>query len=108
MPRIPSPTAPAPTPDDGLATVRVADLPDQSLDTLGLISNGGPFPYRQDGAVFQNREGLLPAQPSGYYHEYTVDTPGSRDRGARRIVTGSQGELYYTDDHYDSFRRVIE
>jgi ribonuclease T1 len=56
--------------------------------------------------VFQNREGLLPEQPSGYYHEYTVLTPGSSDRGARRIVTGSQGEMYYTDDHYGSFQRI--
>jgi ribonuclease T1 len=72
-----------------------------------LIAAGGPFPYRQDGIVFQNREGLLPRRPAGYYHEYTVDTPGSPDRGPRRIIAGSQGERYYTDDHYASFKRVI-
>ena len=74
--------------------------------TLGLIAAGGPFPYRQDGAIFSNRESLLPAEPQGYYHEYTVPTPGSRDRGARRIVAGSRGEIYYTDDHYRSFWRI--
>jgi ribonuclease T1 len=74
--------------------------------TLALIDAGGPFPYRQDGTVFSNREHLLPAEPHGYYHEYTVPTPDSEDRGARRIVTGSQGEAYYTDDHYRSFWRI--
>ncbi len=68
----------------------------------------GPFPYDKDGAVFQNREGILPGRQRGYYHEYTVITPGENDRGARRIVTGSRGELYYTDDHYDSFKRILE
>ncbi|NEB68848.1 ribonuclease, partial [Streptomyces fulvissimus] len=66
-----------------------SDLPAQAHDTLDLIDAGGPFPYPQDGTVFQNREGLLPAQSTGYYHEYTVETPGSDNRGARRIVTGS-------------------
>ena len=74
--------------------------------TLALIDAGGPFPYRQDGTVFSNREHLLPAEAHGYYHEYTVPTPGSPDRGARRIVVGSQGEAYYTDDHYRSFWRI--
>ena len=74
--------------------------------TLALIDAGGPFPYRQDGTVFSNREHLLPAEPHGYYHEYTVPTPGSYDRGARRIVMGSQNEAYYTDDHYRSFWRI--
>jgi len=74
--------------------------------TLALIDAGGPFPYRQDGTVFSNREHLLPAEPHGYYHEYTVPTPDSSDRGARRIVTGGQGEAYYTDDHYRSFWRI--
>ena len=74
---------------------------------LELIKAGGPFPYRQDGAVFQNREGILPVVGGGYYHEYTVETPGSDDRGARRIVTGEGGEVFYTDDHYDSFQVVI-
>ncbi|RBM20771.1 ribonuclease domain-containing protein [Streptomyces sp. PT12] len=80
------------------------DLPAQAYDTLDLIEQGGPFPYPQDGGTFYNREGLLPSQPTGYYHEYTVETPGSPDRGARRIVTGdSYQEDYYTSDHYASF-----
>ncbi|MFJ6719599.1 ribonuclease domain-containing protein [Streptomyces sp. NPDC091259] len=82
-------------------------LPSQADDTLDLIDQGGPFPYSQDGVVFQNREGVLPAHSSGYYHEYTVITPGSPTRGARRIITGQQtDEDYYTADHYASFRRV--
>ncbi|MFE9214778.1 ribonuclease domain-containing protein [Streptomyces lavendulae] len=82
-------------------------LPSQAHDTLDLIDEGGPFPYSQDGVVFQNREGLLPAHSTGYYHEYTVITPGSPTRGARRIITGQQWqEDYYTADHYASFRRV--
>ncbi|MHC3471713.1 guanyl-specific ribonuclease [Streptomyces sp. 7R007] len=90
----------------GLATVRVSRLPAEARHTLALIDRGGPFPYAKDGAVFGNFEGRLPAHERGYYHEYTVRTPGSRDRGARRIVTGRGGEIYYTDDHYDSFRAV--
>ncbi|MET8752260.1 ribonuclease domain-containing protein [Streptomyces sp. NPDC004667] len=82
-------------------------LPSQAHDTLDLIDQGGPFPYSQDGVVFQNREGLLPGHTTGYYHEYTVITPGSPTRGARRIITGQQWqEDYYTADHYASFRRV--
>lgn len=88
-------------------TIGVGELPAQAIDTLLLIAVGGPFPYDQDGSTFQNREGLLPAQPRGYYREYTVGTPGSPDRGARRIVTGRDGERYYTDDHYDSFRFIV-
>ena len=91
---------------DGLATIGGSKLPPEARDTLKLIEQGGPFPFDQDGAIFQNREGLLPRQARGYYHEYTVITPGEGDRGARRIVTGQRGELYYTDDHYDSFKRV--
>ena len=91
----------------GLPTIPYDRLPAQARETIDLIQRGGPFPYRQDGAVFQNRERILPKKPSGYYHEYTVETPGSPDRGARRIVTGGPGELYYTDDHYDSFKQVI-
>ncbi|TFH36080.1 MAG: ribonuclease N1, partial [Dehalococcoidia bacterium] len=67
-----------------------------------------PFPYAQDGTVFHNYEGLLPKKADGYYHEYTVSTPGSPDRGARRIVAGGSDERYYTDDHYNSFRLVVE
>lgn len=88
-------------------TVHIGDLPMEAIDTLLRIAEGGPFPYDQDGATFQNREGLLPAHPRGYYREYTVETPGSPDRGARRIVTGEDGERYYTDDHYDSFRFIV-
>ena len=91
----------------GLPTIQYDKLPVQARDTIELIQSGGPFPYRQDGAVFQNRERLLPARPNGYYHEYTVKTPGSPDRGARRIIAGGKGELYYTDDHYDSFKQVV-
>ncbi|MEV5546413.1 ribonuclease domain-containing protein [Streptomyces sp. NPDC052309] len=84
-----------------------SDLPSQAHDTLDLIEQGGPFPYEQDGTVFQNREGILPSRSAGYYHEYTVITPGSPTRGARRIVTGEQyQEDYYTADHYASFDLV--
>ncbi|MGY0490911.1 ribonuclease domain-containing protein [Streptomyces sp. WG-D5] len=82
-------------------------LPAEAHDTLDLIEQGGPYPYEQDGTVFQNREGILPGQSTGYYHEYTVITPGSDDRGARRIVTGeAEQEDYYTADHYASFDLV--
>ncbi len=87
--------------------LRFDNLPRQAQDTIRLIDRDGPFPYRQDGAVFQNRERLLPSRPSGYYREYTVVTPGESDRGARRIIAGAGGELYYTADHYDSFKRVV-
>lgn len=81
-------------------------LPPQADDTLRLIGQGGPFPYSQDGQVFQNREGVLPSEPSGYYHEYTVKTPGSSTRGARRIVTARSGTDYYTSDHYVTFNAI--
>lgn len=74
--------------------------------TLALIESGQPLPHEQDGTSFQNREGLLPSEPEGYYREYTVETPGSSDRGARRLVIGSGGETYYTGDHYGSFVRI--
>ena len=92
---------------DGLRVVGMEQLPPEARETLALIERGGPYPYRQDGAVFQNREGLLPQRPRGYYHEYTVETPRSSDRGARRIVTGEGDEIYYTADHYESFVRVL-
>ncbi|MGQ5574562.1 ribonuclease domain-containing protein [Streptomyces sp. ECR3.8] len=83
------------------------DLPSEAHDTLDLVGQGGPFPFEQDGTVFQNREGILPGQDTGYYHEYTVITPGSPTRGARRIVTGEEyQEDYYTADHYASFDLV--
>ena len=84
------------------------ELPAEAQDTLALIDSGGPFPYEKDGSVFHNYEGLLPPHGDGYYREYTVETPGSPDRGARRIVEGAEGERYYTDDHYMSFRRIVE
>ena len=86
----------------------IAGLPPEARQTLRLIAAGGPFPYDRDGATFQNRERRLPAQSPGYYREYTVMTPGSSDRGARRIVSGGSPpvEFYYTDDHYRSFRRI--
>jgi ribonuclease T1 len=99
-----------------LPDVRLVDLPVEAQKTLALIRRGGPFPYRRDGSVFGNREKHLPLQPRGYYTEYTVRTPHARDRGARRIVAGrgadrnpaTSGEYYYTDDHYNSFRRIRE
>lgn len=83
-------------------------LPPEAIDTLEAIERGGPFRYDRDGSTFQNRERRLPERPRGYYREYTVDTPGARDRGARRIVSGGDPPevYYYTDDHYRSFRRV--
>jgi len=85
-----------------------AFLPPEAVATLEAIERGGPFRYDRDGSVFQNRERRLPERPRGYYREYTVVTPGSRDRGARRIVSGGDPPevYYYTDDHYRSFRRV--
>ncbi|NIK60492.1 ribonuclease [Kribbella shirazensis] len=95
-------------PESGLQYVAVADLPKEARDTLELIDQGGPYPYSRDGVVFGNFEKLLPKHDRGYYHEYTVKTPGEKDRGARRIVTGNDGERYYTEDHYKSFRRIAE
>lgn len=99
---------PKPARIGGLKTVYTFQLPKEAQQTIALIKKGGPFPYERDGIIFQNREGLLPQKPRGYYSEYTVITPGSRDRGARRIIAGRKGELYYTEDHYDSFVRVYE
>lgn len=91
-----------------VSEVAVAELPPEARRTLALIRTGGPFPYDRDGIVFNNREKLLPARERGWYHEYTVATPGVRNRGARRIVAARSGEFYYTDDHYASFRRIRE
>lgn len=96
-----------PPPSDGLPTIELAALPSEARETIRLIERGGPFPYDRDGITFGNRERLLPLRSSGYYREYTVVTPGSADRGARRVIAGEGDELYYTDDHYDSFRRVV-
>ncbi|AFM25329.1 ribonuclease domain-containing protein [Desulfomonile tiedjei] len=91
------------------AIIKAGDLPHQAQNTLALIKRGGPFSHpEKDGTVFGNREGRLPHKPRGYYREYTVPTPGVRGRGARRIVAGSCGEFYYTDDHYTTFRRILE
>lgn len=90
-----------------LPTVTRSELPVEALDTLDDIASGGPFDFSKDDSVFQNREGFLPDRERGHYREYTVITPGSDDRGARRIVAGADGELYYTDDHYASFREII-
>ena len=88
--------------------IRAADLPAEARGVLALIRADGPFRYEKDGAAFGNREGRLPRQGRGYYREYTVATPGLRDRGARRIIAGRDGECYYTDDHYRTFRRILE
>ena len=95
-----------------VATVRLSDLPPQAQTVERLIHAGGPFPNAKDGSVFGNRERILPARPRGEYREYTVRTPGARDRGARRIVCGGRqatapDTCYYTDDHYASFRRIV-
>lgn len=93
-----------------LASVSLASLPVQAQQTMVLIKKGGPFPYKQDGGVFGNYERVLPGRERGYYREYTVRTPGARDRGARRIVAGGlpPREFFYTDDHYASFKQIDE
>ncbi|MFJ6833564.1 ribonuclease domain-containing protein [Streptomyces sp. NPDC091209] len=99
--------APANAAAASVGSICYGALPSQAYDTLDLIDSGGPFPYSQDGVVFQNREGVLPSQSTGYYHEYTVITPGSSTRGARRIVTGKKTlEDYYTSDHYVTFKLI--
>ncbi|MSQ51554.1 MAG: ribonuclease [Betaproteobacteria bacterium] len=105
--------APGAAPEKEIAP---AELPLEARQTLELIRKGGPYPYKQDGVVFGNREKLLPQKARGYYQEYTVKTPGSRDRGARRIVAGrgksgdvkTAEEYWYTDDHYASFKRIVD
>ena len=91
-----------------ITDIPAAELPKEAKDTIALIRKGGPYPYAKDHAVFGNREARLPKQKYGYYHEYTVKTPGERTRGARRIVAGRGGEFYYSADHYNSFRLVRE
>ena len=93
---------------DAGSTVGVTDLPEEARETLRLIKRGGPFPYSRDGVVFANREGRLPPASRGTYREYTVNTPGSRDRGARRIIAAGSNQFWYTADHYRSFRRIVE
>lgn len=97
---------------ESIVSISVSELPAEARHTLTLIRQGGPFPYPKDGVVFGNRERILPKHSRGYYHEYTVRTPGSRDRGARRLIVGgspmSSDEVYFTADHYASFRRIVE
>jgi ribonuclease T1 len=90
----------------GLSVRALSQLPPQATEVWQLIQHGGPFPYRQDGTVFGNRERRLPPRQSGFYREYTVPTPAERDRGPRRLITGGATELYYTGDHYVSFVAV--
>lgn len=87
--------------------IAVGELPAEAVETLELVADSGPYPYRQDDGIFGNRERLLPPRPSGTYREYTVETPGSPDRGARRLVIADGRDVYYTDDHYASFRFVV-
>ncbi len=103
----------ASTTDAVSSTVALSALPREAQQTHQLILSGGPFPYEKDGVVFGNRERQLPKKARGYYHEYTVKTPGARNRGARRIVCGGQPPsnpevCYYTEDHYASFRRIVK
>lgn len=100
-----APSAPV-TRFSDLPTITVDELPVEALAVLDAIDAGGPFEYRQDDSTFQNREGILPDEPAGHYREYTVETPGSPDRGPRRIIGGADGERYWTDDHYDSFFEI--
>ena len=123
-PATPTPTSPAPTTTPGPtparpraapsprpappAAPRDDGLPAEAHATLRKIAAGGPFVHRQDGVTFGNRERRLPPRAQGYYREYTVETPGARDRGARRIITGGDppSEWFYTDDHYQTFRPI--
>lgn len=94
--------------DASVAEVSLSSLPPEARATLRLIKQGGPFPYPRDGVVFSNFEKRLPKKQRGYYHEYTVKTPGARNRGARRIVCGKPSECYYTGDHYQTFKLIRE
>jgi ribonuclease T1 len=103
----------APVFDTATSTIVISELPVQGRNMVKLIYQGGPFRYDKDGSVFGNRERLLPASNRSYYREYTVQTPGERSRGARRIVCGGfvptvPDACYYTDDHYASFRRIVQ
>lgn len=94
-------------PQLAIADITVKSLPPEARETLALIEKGGPYPYDRDGIVFGNFEKRLPAKDRGYYQEFTVRTPGVKHRGARRIVTGKGGEKYYSDDHYNTFKRIV-
>lgn len=91
----------------GIPQIAISQLPPEVQTTINLISQSGAFPHPKDGSVFKNLEGLLPPQPLGYYREYTVETPGTTDRGSRRLITGQNREMYYTNNHYNSFQQVI-
>ena len=93
---------------ESLSVIRVAELPVQARETLLAIKQGGPFAYPRDGVVFNNFEQVLPKRQRGYYHEYTVVTPGESNRGVRRIISGAAHEYYYTADHYQTFKRILE
>ena len=93
---------------EGLSVIAIAELPVEARDTLRAIKQGGPFAYPRDGVVFNNFEQVLPKRQRGYYHEYTVITPGVHNRGVRRIISGEINEYYYTADHYQTFKRILE
>lgn len=97
-----------PATQDGLPVVTLAELPVEALTTLQHIKRGNPYVYQRDGMIFRNFERILPQKPRDYYHEYTVKTPGINHRGARRIVCGPWPECYYTADHYQTFKRLLE
>ena len=107
-----APAVLARTTPDALPDIAAADLPREGREVLALIHGGGPFGYDRDGVVFGNYEHLLPPERKGYYHEYTVHTPGTKSRGARRIICGgpktTPDACYYTSDHYRSFKRIRE
>ena len=96
--------------DNSVGTIRWNELPSSAQETVRLIKQNGPFPFEKDGVVFGNYERILPKQKRGYYHEYTVPTAGARNRGAQRIIVGGapqySDEMYYTSDHYRSFKRI--
>ena len=96
------------TATSGLPTVAVDQLPPEAVTVLLMLFNGSPFPYKQDGATFQNRERMLPAQPAGFYREYTVRKPGESDRGPWRVIAGADGSRFWTADHYASFEEVVQ
>jgi ribonuclease T1 len=98
----------APPAQGGLSVIAIAELPAEARDTLRAIKQGGPFAYPRDGVVFNNFEHVLPQRPRGYYHEYTVATPDVQNRGVRRIISGAPREYYYTADHYQTFKRILE
>ena len=101
-------TAPSVANPSALPTINASQLPKEAQQTLALIAKGGPYPYREDDGIFGNFEGRLPKKSSGFYKEYTVETPGASSRGARRIIVGKDTAKYYTADHYDSFKFIVE